>query len=112
MNKVLLLKFGELFLKGRNRREFLKLLRYNIEQKLKGLTYKLSETQGRLVVSNFSADIEDELISRLQKVFGLIGVASAVEIDTVILKNMLADLMLKIIKLSKLRQKELTKLFL
>lgn len=83
MNKVLLLKFGELFLKGRNRREFLKLLRYNIEQKLKGLAYKLSETQGRLVVSNFSADIEDELISRLQKVFGLIGVASAVEIDTV-----------------------------
>lgn len=83
MNKVLLLKFGELFLKGRNRREFLKLLRYNIEQKLKGLTYKLFETQGRLVVSNFSADIEDELISRLQKVFGLIGVASAVEIDTV-----------------------------
>lgn len=83
MNKVLLLKFGELFLKGRNRREFLKLLRYNIEQKLKGLTYKLSETQGRLVVSNFSADIEDELISRLQKVFGLIGVVSAVEIDTV-----------------------------
>ena len=82
MNKVLLLKSGELFLKGRNRREFLKLLRYNIEQKLKGLTYKLSETQGRLVVSNFSADIEDELISRLQKVFGLIGVASAVEIDT------------------------------
>lgn len=82
MNKVLLLKFGELFLKGRNRREFLKLLRYNIEQKLKKLTYKLSETQGRLVVSNFSADIEDELISRLQKVFGLIGVASAVEIDT------------------------------
>lgn len=83
MNKVLLLKFGELFLKGRNRREFLKLLRYNIEQKLKKLTYKLSETQGRLVVSNFSADIEDELISRLQKVFGLIGVASAVEIDTI-----------------------------
>lgn len=83
MNKVLLLKFGELFLKGRNRIEFLKLLRYNIEQKLKGLTYKLFETQGRLVVSNFSADIEDELISRLQKVFGLIGVASAVEIDTV-----------------------------
>lgn len=83
MNKVLLLKFGELFLKGRNRREFLKLLRCNIEQKLKGLTYKLFETQGRLVVSNFSADIEDELISRLQKVFGLIGVASAVEIDTV-----------------------------
>lgn len=83
MNKVLLLKFGELFLKGRNRREFLKLLRYNIEQKLKGLTYKLFETQGRLVVSNFSADIEDELISRLQKVFGLIGVASAVEIDTI-----------------------------
>lgn len=83
MNKVLLLKFGELFLKGRNRREFLKLLRYNIEQKLKGLTYKLFETQGRLVVSNFSADIEDELLSRLQKVFGLIGAASAVEIDTV-----------------------------
>lgn len=82
MKKVLLLKFGELFLKGRNRREFLKLLKYNIEKKLKGLQYKLSETQGRLVVSDFSLDIEDELVLRLQKVFGLIGVASAEEVET------------------------------
>lgn len=82
MKKVLLLKFGELFLKGKNRREFIKILKFNIAKKLDGIPCKLEETQGRLIVSNFDLMFEDELISRLQTVFGLIAVMSAIEIDT------------------------------
>lgn len=82
MKRVLLLKFGELFLKGRNRKEFLKLLKYNIIKKLKGIYSRLEETQGRLVICDYDAENEDEIISRLQTVFGLIGVAAATEFDT------------------------------
>lgn len=77
-----MLKFGELFLKGRNRREFLKQLKNNIVLKLKGIDCVLTETQGRLIVSDFSVEMEDEIVSRLQMVFGLIGIASALEIET------------------------------
>ncbi|MGN1201378.1 MAG: tRNA uracil 4-sulfurtransferase ThiI [Candidatus Caccovivens sp.] len=82
MKKVLLLKFGELFLKGRNRHEFIKLLKNNITRKLHGLKFSLVETQGRLIVSDYDEYCEDEIVERLQKVFGLIGVAPAVEFDT------------------------------
>ncbi len=82
MKKVLLLKFGELFLKGKNRHEFLKLLMSNIRKKLKGFDYKLEETQGRLVLSEFDEALEDDLIEKVQKVFGLIAVMPAVEFET------------------------------
>lgn len=84
MNKVLLLKFGELFLKGKNRREFIKLLKHNILNKLKGVECNLVETQGRLIVCDYDLEKEDEIIEKLQTVFGLIGVAAAVEVDTLL----------------------------
>lgn len=82
MKKVLLVKFGELFLKGRNRNEFIKLLKWNMMKKLRGVYSKIEETQGRLVVSEYQESDESEIIERLKTVFGLIGVAPAVEIDT------------------------------
>lgn len=82
MKRVLLVKFGELFLKGRNRHEFIKLLKWNMMKKLRGIYSKIEETQGRLLVSEYDEKDEDEIIERLQTVFGLIGVAPAVEFDT------------------------------
>lgn len=81
MRKVLLLKFGELFLKGRNRREFIKLLKTNILKKLREFEFVLEETQGRLVLKDYQETQEEILVEKLQTVFGLIGVARAVEID-------------------------------
>lgn len=80
--RVLLLKFGELFLKGKNRREFLKLLKNNIMLKLKDFKCNLMETQGRLIICDYSLGDEDEIVKNVQMVFGLIGVAIAQEIDT------------------------------
>ncbi len=81
MKKVLLLKFGELFLKGKNRHDFIKLLKQNIIKKLGGFKFKLVETQGRLVILDFDEADEEILLERLQTVFGLIAVMSAAEID-------------------------------
>lgn len=82
MEKVLLLKFGELFLKGKNRHDFIKLLKNNINKKLKDFAFRLTETQGRLVISSYNENDEDEIVEKLKQVFGLIGVSKAVEIDT------------------------------
>ena len=82
MKNVLLLKFGELFLKGKNRHEFLKLLMKNISKKLSGLKFKLEETQGRLIVSEYEEVKEEEIVDRLQKVFGLIAVMPALDFET------------------------------
>ncbi len=113
MKKVLLLKFGELFLKGKNRREFIKMLKHNIVQKLSGFDFQLSETQGRLVISDYSESFEDEIISKLQTVFGLIGVASAVEIDTSLegIENEIRNIDLSGVKTFKVEVKRADKTF-
>ena len=82
MKKVLLLKFGELFLKGKNRHEFLRMLKNNINKKLRGYAFSLEETQGRLVIHGYDENLEDEIIEKLQQVFGLIAIMPANEIDT------------------------------
>ncbi len=82
MKKVLLLKFGELFLKGRNRHDFINQLKTNIVKKLAAFKCRLEETQGRLVLSGYDVECEDEIISKLQEVFGLIAVADALEFET------------------------------
>lgn len=82
MRRVLLLKFGELFLKGRNRHDFINLLKRNILNNLKSYKCRLDETQGRLVLSGYDLNFEDEIICKLQTVFGLIAVMSATEFDT------------------------------
>ncbi len=82
MKKVLLIKFGELFLKGRNRHDFISRLKKNIAQKLRQFPCKLEETQGRLILSDYAEADEGIILAKLQQVFGLIGVADAVEFDT------------------------------
>ena len=68
--RVLLLKFGELFLKGKNRREFLKLLKNNIMLKLKDFKCNLMETQGRLIICDYSLGDEDEIVKMFKWCLG------------------------------------------
>ena len=82
MKKVLLLKFGELFLKGKNKKDFENLLLNNIKAKLSSYEFKISYTLGRMVVSDYDIDDEWAIVEELKTVFGLIGISKAVEIDT------------------------------
>lgn len=77
--KIILLRVGELFLKGENRYIFENALMHNIRTKLSGLKFKLERTQGRLIVSDF--DDEDEVAERLTKVFGLCSLSVADEVE-------------------------------
>ena len=82
MKKVLLLKFGELFLKGKNKKDFENLLMENIKAKLSSFKYKISYTLGRIVISDYEIDDEWAIVEELKTVFGLIGISKAVEVDT------------------------------
>ena len=76
MRKVLLVRYGEVFLKGANRPHFLKILTDNVKRAVKPLNGKVWMSDSRIYVS----DIEDmdECIRRVRKVFGLYSVSPAV----------------------------------
>lgn len=79
--KVLLLRFGELYLKGNNRNVFENTLIQNIKTMLNKEQFTFSKTFGRYVISNYDENRQDEIIEKLKKVFGLYSLSPAVEVD-------------------------------
>lgn len=80
MNKVILIRFNEIHLKGGNKKYFTKLLLNNIKYALKDIDCKIENIQNRIVVRNY-AD-EDEIINTLKFVFGIHSISPAVEIES------------------------------
>lgn len=85
MDKVILIRYGEIHLKGKNKRFFENKLIGNIKQKLTDLQYDFSTKRSRYVVSNYSPETENTIISKLKTVFGIhsISVAERTESDAV-----------------------------
>ena len=81
MRNVILLRFGELFLKGDNRHIFESMLISNIKTKLSSYDFKFEKTFGRYVISDYQASLEDDIVAELKKVFGLYSLSLAKEVD-------------------------------
>ena len=79
--KVILLRFGELYLKGHNRNIFENTLIQNIKNSLTGEAFSFSKTFGRYVISDYDEKRQDEIVSKLKKVFGLYSLSIAEEVD-------------------------------
>ena len=79
MKEIILLKDGELALKGLNRSTFEDMLIKNIKERISSLgefTYR--KAQSTIVVTPGNEDIDlDEAVSRIGKVFGTVGIARA-----------------------------------
>lgn len=82
MNRVIIIRFGEIFLKGKNRDYFESLLIRNIKHSLDGIAYNFTRSQGRYFVENYDINDEYELIDRLKKVFGIYSISVADKIKT------------------------------
>lgn len=82
MEKVIIIRYGEIFLKGKNRDYFESLLIKNIKSSLEGLTYSFARTQGRYFVEGYDVDDELEYVDRLQKVFGIYSLSVAYKVET------------------------------
>ena len=77
MERVVVIRFGEIFLKGKNRDYFESLLIHNIKDSLKSIQYTFTKSQGRYFVEGYEQDMEYEILDRLKKVFGIYSLSIA-----------------------------------
>ena len=81
MKQVIIIRYAELYLKGKNRGFFERAFSVNIERALKGLRHELHRYSGRYLVENFAEEDADKILSALKKVFGIHSLSLAYETD-------------------------------
>ena len=79
MRQVLLVRYGEVFLKGANRPHFLKVLTDNVKRVVKPLGGHVWLSDARVYVSDFT-DM-DACVSAVSRVFGVYSVSPALELE-------------------------------
>ncbi len=77
-----MVRVGELFLKGNNRKYFVTLLDKNILAALNGLEFRFHSTQNRMYVEKYEEDDEGEILRRLQCVFGVSSLSPAWKVES------------------------------
>jgi len=75
MDKVIIIRYGEIHLKGRNRGFFEDLLVSNIRHAIKIFGAKLEHISGRYIVSSFDSNDENKVINALMKVAGIVSIS-------------------------------------
>jgi thiamine biosynthesis protein ThiI len=81
MERLILIKYGEIHLKGLNRPFFKRLLIKNLADSLRGYCCSVYEQQGRVYVSGFGETDEDEVVLRCKNTFGVVGVCPALKAE-------------------------------
>lgn len=82
MKQVIIIRYSEIHLKGNNRGYFEKLLLNNIKRSLINLECNILKVGSRYVISDYTINIEEEIITKLQTVFGIHSMSRAIEIPT------------------------------
>ena len=71
MEKVVIIRYAEIHLKGKNRGYFERVFAVNLEKSLKGIRHELHRTSGRWLVEKFEETRAEEIAERISKVFGV-----------------------------------------
>ena len=79
MREILLVRYGEVFLKGQNRPFFLRKLVDHVKMAVQEVHGHVWLSDGRIYVSDFT-DL-DECIRRVTRVFGVHSVSPAIEME-------------------------------
>lgn len=97
MDKVIVIRYGEIFLKGKNRGFFEKLLINNIEKKVKKYDCKFLRSRGRYEISEYKLSQESDIVRDLQTVFGIksVSIAQKVKSDIDIMTDVILSRMPK-----------------
>lgn len=82
MEKLILIRMGEIFLKGENRKYFEKALYQNIQKAMAGFSVKVGKSQCRYYIQDYLPEQEAAIISALQKVFGIHSLSIAEKIPS------------------------------
>ncbi len=71
MEKVIIIRYAEIHLKGKNRGYFERVFGNNLEKALKGIRHEIHRTSGRYLIAEFDEEMTDEIMRRISKVFGV-----------------------------------------
>lgn len=71
MEKVIIIRYAEIHLKGKNRGYFERVFMVNLERAMKGIRHELHRTSGRYLLANFDENRIEEICDRLSRVFGV-----------------------------------------
>lgn len=82
MEKVIIIRYCEIHLKGNNRGFFERIFAENMEKALKGVKHEIRKQSGRYVVEGFAVDDAEEIAARLRKVFGVHTLSVALKVNT------------------------------
>lgn len=82
MEKVIIIRYCELYLKGKNRGYFERLFAVNIERSLKGIRHELRRKSGRYLIEGFEEDDVDRILAKLCKVFGIHTLSVAYKVSS------------------------------
>ena len=81
MNTILI-RYGEIFLKGNNRGYFESALAKNIRTALENFTFKFVRAQNRFLIEDYDEAYETDIIDKLTKIFGIHSVSVAVKVKS------------------------------
>ncbi|MBQ2990330.1 MAG: tRNA 4-thiouridine(8) synthase ThiI [Clostridia bacterium] len=79
MREILLVRYGEVFLKGQNRPFFLRKLVDHVKEAVQGVKGHVWLSDGRIYVSDYTD--QEEAIRRVTRVFGIHSVSPAIEME-------------------------------
>ncbi len=82
MKKVIIIRYGEIYLKGKNRGFFERAFETNLNRALAPFEHEFFKQSGRYLVKNFHEEDCEEIVEKLKKVFGLHTLSVAYETDS------------------------------
>ena len=82
MEKIILIRLGEIFLKGNNKGFFIGTLKKNILSSLKDFSFTFTSSQNRFYIEKYATDDEPIILEKLKKIFGIYSISVAVKVPT------------------------------
>ena len=79
MERVIIIRYSEIYLKGKNRGFFERAFETNLRRALECFDAELIKNSGRYLVQNFPEEETEEIVEKLKKVFGLHTMSVAYE---------------------------------
>ncbi|MBE5744002.1 MAG: tRNA 4-thiouridine(8) synthase ThiI, partial [Clostridiales bacterium] len=96
MSKVLIIRWGEIHLKGKNRGMFEKMLENNIKHAIKDFDLKFCKISGRYLIKDFDDFYTEDIIKKLSKVGGIHSVSPCE-----VVKSNIDDIISKCVEVAK-----------
>ncbi|MCD8309114.1 MAG: tRNA 4-thiouridine(8) synthase ThiI [Clostridia bacterium] len=82
MEKVIIIRYAEIHLKGKNRGYFEHIFAVNMEKSLKGIRHEIRRQSGRYLVEGFADENTDLIVNKIKRVFGVHSVSVAYKVPS------------------------------